>query len=110
MDRKRQFNDADSPYAKRQALTYSSAPSAAPYHQPYTQQPPYNQPQSYNVIAPDQPLGTNMGALRVLITPKEAGVVIGKQGRHIAEIRDKTGAKVIISGQVSLESCRCVLK
>ncbi|KAH6563651.1 hypothetical protein BASA60_010642 [Batrachochytrium salamandrivorans] len=38
--------------------------------------------------------------MRALISPKEAGVVIGKSGSHVAEIREMTGARVTVSGQV----------
>ncbi|KAJ8324086.1 PAB1 binding protein, variant 2 [Batrachochytrium dendrobatidis] len=38
--------------------------------------------------------------MRSLISPKEAGVVIGKGGSHVVEIRDTTGSRVTVSGQV----------
>ncbi|RKO85994.1 hypothetical protein BDK51DRAFT_22164 [Blyttiomyces helicus] len=39
--------------------------------------------------------------MRALISTKEAGIVIGKSGRNVADIREKSGAKVTISEQVA---------
>lgn len=35
--------------------------------------------------------------IRALVSSKEAGIIIGKSGRHIAEIKEETGMKVTIS-------------
>ncbi|KAG9295215.1 hypothetical protein G9A89_006196 [Geosiphon pyriformis] len=39
-------------------------------------------------------------SLRALVTTKEAGVIIGKAGKNVSEIRDRSGAKVTISEMV----------
>jgi predicted RNA-binding protein YlqC (UPF0109 family) len=39
-------------------------------------------------------------ALRCIITTKEAGIVIGKSGRHVAEIREQSGARLNVSENV----------
>ncbi|CAG8542894.1 5374_t:CDS:2 [Diversispora eburnea] len=39
-------------------------------------------------------------SLRALVTTKEAGVIIGKGGKNVSEIRDRSGAKVTISEMV----------
>ncbi|KAJ3077815.1 hypothetical protein HK102_004948, partial [Quaeritorhiza haematococci] len=39
-------------------------------------------------------------SMRALITTKEAGIIIGKSGRNVAEIRENSGAKVTVSEQV----------
>ena len=36
-------------------------------------------------------------SMRIVVTTKEAGIIIGKQGRNVADIRAKSGAKVTIS-------------
>jgi predicted RNA-binding protein YlqC (UPF0109 family) len=35
--------------------------------------------------------------LRALVTTKEAGVIIGKQGKNVADLRDQTGVKAGVS-------------
>lgn len=43
-------------------------------------------------------------AIRALIVTGDASVIIGKQGKHINEIRDKSGAKLtIVSVSVRIE-------
>jgi len=39
-------------------------------------------------------------SLRALVTTKEAGVIIGKGGKNVSEIRERSGAKVTISEMV----------
>ncbi|KAJ3193478.1 hypothetical protein HK101_004786 [Irineochytrium annulatum] len=38
--------------------------------------------------------------MRAIISAKEAGIVIGKNGKNVADIRDKSGAKIQVSEQV----------
>lgn len=38
-----------------------------------------------------------MLTLRSLVTTKEAGVVIGKAGKNVAEVREETGVKAGVS-------------
>jgi len=38
--------------------------------------------------------------MRALVTGKEAGIIIGKGGRNVVEIRDQSGAKITVSEQV----------
>lgn len=67
-------------------------------------------------------------SIRSLVTTKEAGVIIGKGGKNVSDIRDKSGARVTISemvqgayeriltvtgpldavAKVGFEFCRCV--
>jgi heterogeneous nuclear rnp K-like protein len=35
--------------------------------------------------------------LRALVTTKEAGVIIGKQGKNVADLREQTGVKAGVS-------------
>ena len=35
--------------------------------------------------------------LRAIVTSKEAGVIIGKQGKNVADLRDETGVKAGVS-------------
>src|SRR5271169_1299987 len=50
---------------------------------------------------PDAPTDEDYAAsqvtLRALVTTKEAGVIIGKQGKNVAELRDQTGVKAGVS-------------
>lgn len=39
-------------------------------------------------------------ALRSLVTTKDAGIIIGKSGKNVSEIRDKSGARITISEMV----------
>lgn len=39
--------------------------------------------------------------LRAIVSSKEAGVVIGKQGKNVADLRDETGVKAGVSKVVS---------
>lgn len=49
-------------------------------------------------------------AIRALIVTGDASVIIGKQGKHINEVRDKSGAKLtIVSAQVIARRCGRVL-
>ncbi|CAG8513224.1 5434_t:CDS:2 [Ambispora gerdemannii] len=50
------------------------------------------------IIEPETALQTI--SLRALVTTKEAGVIIGKAGKNVSEIRDRSGAKVTISEMV----------
>ncbi|KAJ3040139.1 hypothetical protein HK097_002647 [Rhizophlyctis rosea] len=36
-------------------------------------------------------------SMRIVVTTKEAGIIIGKQGKNVADIRSNSGAKVMIS-------------
>eukprot|EP00842_Homolaphlyctis_polyrhiza_P002233 jgi/Hompol1/300/HPOL_001347-RA len=38
--------------------------------------------------------------MRSLISAKDAGLVIGKSGQHIAEVREKSGSRLTVSGQI----------
>lgn len=100
-----------------QSLTVSAHPSTIQYAHPPTSNTTKSQTKPYYTNIPDTSSETaeedllnssKQGSLRILITSKEgiccfsyfsAGVVIGKQGKHIAEIREKTGTRVSISGQ-----------
>ena len=50
---------------------------------------------------PDAPTEEDYAAsqvtLRALVTTKEAGVIIGKQGKNVADLRDQTGVKAGVS-------------
>ena len=50
---------------------------------------------------PDAPTDEDYAAsqvtLRALVTTKEAGVIIGKQGKNVADLRDQTGVKAGVS-------------
>ncbi|KAI7855356.1 hypothetical protein BDC45DRAFT_439093 [Circinella umbellata] len=44
-----------------------------------------------------EPTGDEQLTLRALVTTKEAGVIIGKAGKNVAELRDSTGVKAGVS-------------
>lgn len=46
--------------------------------------------------SPVGPLGDSL-ALRALVTTKEAGVIIGKAGKNVADLRERTGVKAGVS-------------
>lgn len=50
--------------------------------------------------AADQDLQPQNIAMRALIVTGDASIIIGKQGKHINEIRDKSGAKLTISESI----------
>jgi len=51
-----------------------------------------------NVETPtDEEYAASQITLRALVTTKEAGVIIGKQGKNVADLRDQTGVKAGVS-------------
>jgi KH domain len=51
-----------------------------------------------NAEAPtDEDYAASQVTLRALVTTKEAGVIIGKQGKNVADLRDQTGVKAGVS-------------
>jgi heterogeneous nuclear rnp K-like protein 2 len=51
-----------------------------------------------NADAPtDEEYAASQVTLRALVTTKEAGVIIGKQGKNVADLRDQTGVKAGVS-------------
>ncbi|KAI8851783.1 hypothetical protein BC829DRAFT_360908 [Chytridium lagenaria] len=112
-DRKRSLEDESSSEDeetrggrfKRQALNSSdsSHPSPAkrdPSDKDPNEYPPGTDPPADGAVGPDgEAVNKNM-VMRAIISVKEAGIVIGKSGRNVADIRDKSGAKVTVSEQV----------
>jgi heterogeneous nuclear rnp K-like protein 2 len=45
----------------------------------------------------DEEYGQAQLTLRAIVTSKEAGVIIGKQGANVADLRDKTGVRAGVS-------------
>jgi heterogeneous nuclear rnp K-like protein len=45
----------------------------------------------------DEEYAASQITLRALVTTKEAGVIIGKQGKNVADLRDQTGVKAGVS-------------
>jgi heterogeneous nuclear rnp K-like protein len=45
----------------------------------------------------DEEYAASQVTLRALVTTKEAGVIIGKQGKNVADLRDQTGVKAGVS-------------
>ena len=39
-------------------------------------------------------------SMRALITSKDAGVVIGRQGKNVADVREQSGARITVSEQI----------
>jgi KH domain len=58
--------------------------------------PPEAEREPYSTIGPEdgREPAARVASMRILITAKEAGVVIGKQGKHINEMREQTQVKV----------------
>jgi heterogeneous nuclear rnp K-like protein len=55
-------------------------------------------PSQENAEAPtDEDYAASQVTLRALVTTKEAGVIIGKQGKNVADLRDQTGVKAGVS-------------
>jgi heterogeneous nuclear rnp K-like protein len=51
-----------------------------------------------NELAPtEEEYAASQVTLRALVTTKEAGVIIGKQGKNVADLRDQTGVKAGVS-------------
>ncbi|CAN6675049.1 heterogeneous nuclear rnp K-like protein 2 [Trichomonascus vanleenenianus] len=49
---------------------------------------------------PDSELASTAFLLRALVTTKEAGAIIGKSGKNVAELREQTGVKAGVSSPV----------
>lgn len=45
----------------------------------------------------DEEYATSQLTLRAIVTSKEAGVIIGKAGQNVADLRDKTGVRAGVS-------------
>lgn len=45
----------------------------------------------------DEEYGLTQLTLRAIVTSKEAGVIIGKAGQNVADLRDKTGVRAGVS-------------
>jgi heterogeneous nuclear rnp K-like protein len=48
-----------------------------------------------------QQVSNKSTSMRAIISTKEASIIIGKQGKNVADIRDQSGAKVTVSENVS---------
>ncbi|KAJ3204856.1 hypothetical protein HDU67_009255 [Dinochytrium kinnereticum] len=119
-DRKRSLEDESSSEDdetrggrfKRQALNSSDSAHPSPAKRDGsaeakegnpTEYPPGTEPpaQGENMVSSQEEGTANkVMAMRAIITAKEAGIVIGKNGRNVADIREKSGAKVTVSEQV----------
>ncbi|KAJ1538421.1 hypothetical protein HK405_013859 [Cladochytrium tenue] len=89
---------------KRQALN-SSESTALPV-------PPKREEQAYGgggfaadggaggAAAAGYDTGVKSVQMRAIISTKEAGIIIGKSGRNVADIREQSGAKVMVSENV----------
>ncbi|KAJ3117080.1 hypothetical protein HDU96_007998 [Phlyctochytrium bullatum] len=96
---------------KRQALNNPDSNHASPVRASSAEEkneggseyPPGTEPPSGGdgqTAGPDgEQSGNRIMAMRAIISVKEAGVVIGKSGRNVADIREKSGAKVTVSEQ-----------
>jgi transcription antitermination factor NusA-like protein len=61
---------------------------------PIQQSPPphYSTPHTDHIVSDDKDI-----KMRSLVNTREAGIIIGKQGSHIADIQAETGMKVMVS-------------
>ncbi|KAJ3330756.1 hypothetical protein HDU76_004929 [Blyttiomyces sp. JEL0837] len=50
--------------------------------------------------AAEEPPFNSVMSMRALISMKEAGIVIGRSGKNVADIREKSGAKVTVSENI----------
>jgi hypothetical protein len=58
-------------------------------------------PAAVGVAAPNATAPSSVTiSIRALVSTKEAGIVIGKSGKSIAEIRERTGARVNVSEMI----------
>ncbi|KAJ3256298.1 hypothetical protein HK104_007101 [Borealophlyctis nickersoniae] len=87
------FSTDNQPQANYDAAeaSYDAAAAAAPA--PEQDGQPF--PEDY-----DPSIFQRIVSLRAVITTKEAGIIIGKQGRHVSDIRAQSGARVTISENV----------
>lgn len=85
-----------------QPPAFASGPQAPTYSQIQQQSQIYNQVQQGGSTLTQLPTGDpqRMASIRLLVTTREAGVVIGKGGTNIAQIREEAGVRVVITGQV----------
>jgi predicted RNA-binding protein YlqC (UPF0109 family) len=58
---------------------------------------------------PDFPDSTSTVTLRTLVSMKDAGLIIGKGGRNISSIREKSCAKIKISDVVRNVPCERII-
>nr|POE88166.1 rna-binding protein rnc1 [Quercus suber] len=49
------------------------------------------------ILRTDEEYGQAQVTLRAIVTSKEAGVIIGKAGANVADLRDKTGVRAGVS-------------
>ncbi|KAJ3188039.1 hypothetical protein HK101_009271 [Irineochytrium annulatum] len=85
---------AEATSAKRRS-NQSAATLAAPPSANASSSSAANEAHSQDVNGANRAIG-----FRAIISSKEAGVVIGKNGKNVADIRDKSGAKVMVSEQI----------
>lgn len=66
--------------------------------QPLTREPPCLSPTDADSrpTSPNGPPGNSL-TLRALVTTKEAGIIIGKAGKNVADLRERTGVKAGVS-------------
>ena len=57
--------------------------------------------QDTNEPPTDEDYATSQVTLRALVNTKEAGVIIGKQGKNVADLREQTGVKAGVSKVVA---------
>ncbi|KAJ3386912.1 hypothetical protein HDU92_002215 [Lobulomyces angularis] len=50
-------------------------------------------------LTPANPNDSKVLSVRALISSKDAGIVIGKQGKNVVEIRETSDAAIVVSGQ-----------
>ena len=53
--------------------------------------------QEHAEVPTDEEYAASQVTFRALVTTKEAGVIIGKQGKNVADLRDQTGVKAGVS-------------
>ncbi|KAG0047520.1 RNA binding protein, heterogenous nuclear RNP-K like protein [Gryganskiella cystojenkinii] len=87
-------NDTTSTRFSKMSLNNTATPvkDAAPAEQQFNQYENDNHHQGGEAPDADAPL-----TLRALVSTKEAGVIIGKAGKNVADLRDQTGVKAGVS-------------
>ncbi|KAI0244730.1 PAB1 binding protein [Massospora cicadina] len=87
-ERKRSHDEEETPFSNRD---YSNTQSARYSKRPALTTDEYDDGRFNNVRAL---------AFRCLVTTREAGIIIGKQGRSISSLREQSGARITISEMI----------
>ncbi|KAK9384376.1 hypothetical protein V1515DRAFT_611884 [Lipomyces mesembrius] len=90
-DAEQQYESSNPLYEKSYPSNGAAEPAGESEPQPDAQQPQFPN---------DEAFAAAQLTLRALVSSKEAGVIIGKQGKNVADLREATGVKAGVSKPV----------